>query len=388
MKKSADNKKPSILMASNYSNRTGYAWKNIYRLFEQIAIFSKENEIASLVSFKHFVPDIGWPTESVFDGILELQPLSRSVKDIFNWIREIKAHNIRHIYLTDQPTTSFYYALYRIAGVRSIIVHNRVSVPDPNPAKPERGFIGFIKWIFCRMPFIQATRVYTVSNFVRRRLVVKAKVPSSRVVKILNGVDIEKFAPFDMSNHSGPIKIYCGGRATIYKGIAILIEATALLRDRFYLNNFEVFYAGDGPDLQYFKSLANNLRLRGLFTFLGEVQSTESHIKRADIVVVPSIWGDACPSAVSEALAAGKPLITTRVGGVPEIVGNCNAAILVDPGDIYGLAETLSRLIENPVERTYLANRARQRAVIALDQRRYFAEVKKQLSLDMGVRHA
>ena len=385
MNKSMVKSRPGILMVANYSNQTGYAWNNIFRLFEQLAFESQKYGIAAWVSFERFEPPLTWEHAHIFEGVLELPPLPKGVRELLVWVRSIRAHGIRYLYLTDQPSRSFYYAVFRLAGIRAIIVHSRVSVADPNPAIPERGFLGFMKWIACRIPFIQATRVYAVSDFVRNRLVVKAKLPSERVVTILNGVDLERFAPCKTKDQSGYVRIFCGGRATVYKGIGVLIKAAALLRDKFGLTDFEVVYAGEGPDLPVFEELVQDLNLSERFKFLGEMPSTEAQVKNADIVVFPSIWGDACPSAVSEALAAGKPLVATRVGGVPELVGEDGSAIMVEPGDIALLAEAVARLIENPRERKALAERARQRAEQALDQRRYYAEVRRQLISDIGL---
>ena len=376
----------AILLVGNYSNRTGYAWNNIYRLFQSIALESHRHGLLPWVSFAKFEPPLDWKHADVFQGVIELSPAPSSIKELWKWMRAIKNHKIRYLYLTDQACWSFRYALFKLSGVRKIIVHSRVSVADPKPAKPDNGIRGALKWIASRTPFIQATRIYTVSDFVRNRLVVKAKVPSSRVVTIINGVDLERFAPSKRSKQPDcAVQIFCGGRATVHKGIGKLIEATALLRNQFGLSGFTVQYAGDGPDLSDFIELAESLDLGHQFKFLGELPNTEEQLHEADIVVVPSIWGDACPSSISEALAAGKPLIATRVGGVPELIGNEGAAIMVEPGDSAELAKAMAQLIKNPKEREELAVRGRHRAEQALDEQRYFAEVLRQIGCDIGI---
>lgn len=373
-----------FLLVANYSNKTGYAWNNIYRLFERIALESDAQGLTPWLSFAEFDPPLEWKHAAVFKGVLELPPVPRRPRELWAWIKAIRGHGIRHLYLTDQASWSYRYLVFRLAGIRSIIVHSRVSVPDPRPALPERGIRGGLKWIGCRVPFMHATRVYAVSDFVRDRLVVKARMPEHRVITILNGVDLARFSPCSARPRDGQLVIFCAGRATAHKGIDVLIHATARLRDELSVSGFQVLYAGDGPDLRRFKELVASYGLGECFKFLGELSDTRDRVAGADIVVVPSTWGDACPSAISEALACGKPLIATRAGGVPQLVGEDGAAILVEPGDVAGLSAALARLIGDSAEREALALRARRRAEQALDQERYHAEVLAQLSKDVG----
>lgn len=384
MYSSEDNMRPGILLVSNYSNLTGYAWNNIYRLFEHIAVESKACGLAPWVSFADYQPPLDWSHASVFVGVLELPPSPRSFSELWRWVRAIKQHGIRYLYLTDQALWSFQYMLFRLAGIRKIVVHCRISVPDPRPATPEQGVRGGLKWLACHLPLIQATRIYAVSDFVRNRLIHKARMPARRVVTILNGVDLERFAPRPFTDRdSRPLQIFCGGRATVHKGIHLLIEAVVLLRDRYNLSGFVVRYAGDGPDMRAFSSQVAANKLDGLFEFLGELPCTDALVADADIVVVPSVWGDACPSAISEALASGKPLVATRVGGVPELVGDGEVAIMVEPGKSEALAAALADLVLNPAARAHLAQGARRRAEQALDQKRYYAEMSRQLADDL-----
>lgn len=375
----------NLLLVSNYSNHTGYAWNNIYRLFEQIALHCSKHGVSTWVSFAHIEQPLEWNKTNIFTGVFELPPIPKKLRDLQIWLWTIHRYKIRYIYVTDQDNWSLRYALFRLVGVRRIIVHNRVSVENPLPAIPDGGVRGVLKWILCRIPFIQATRIYAVSNFVRNRLIFKAKVKPERVVTILNGINIDHFSPKKVKEPTESLQIFCAGRATVYKGIGVLIEATALLRDKFNLFDFKVRYAGNGPDLQTFINLSKNLQLGDKFIFLGKLSNIESDIINSDIVVFPSIWGDACPSFVSEALAAGKPLVATRVGGVPELIGEESTAIMVEPGNSMELAEALARLIQYPEERNLLGIRGRLRAEKSLDHQRYYNDVLKQLNYDLDI---
>lgn len=377
-----------VLLVGNYSNRTGYAWNNIFRLFEHIASELRSHGGSAWVSFAEFEAPLDWEHAGAIDGVLELPPAPRAPAELLRWVRAIRLHKIRSIYLTDHGFWAWQYAIFRLAGVKRIIIHCRISVADPMPATPSKGPVRWAKWLLARTPLICADKCYAVSDFVRNRLIKKAQCPESRVDTILNGIDLARFSPSLPGDGAHPIKIFCGGRATRHKGVHVLIQAAALLRDQQQLNDFHVVFAGDGPDLDYFKRMADDLKLQAQFQFLGQVGSTEEFVRTADIVVVPSIWGDACPSSISEALAAGKPLVATRVGGVPELIGDDGAALMTEPGNSADLAKALAELCRDPELRRQIGLKARARAELALDQRRYHEQVVGHLIRDLVPSHS
>jgi glycosyltransferase involved in cell wall biosynthesis len=83
-------------------------------------------------------------------------------------------------------------------------------------------------------------------------------------------------------------------------------------------------------------------------------------LRTAEVFVVPSRWPDPSPLTVGEALATGLPVVASRIGGIPEAVGD--AGILVPPDDPRALAAALDELIHDPGRRTALAQAARVRA--------------------------
>jgi glycosyltransferase involved in cell wall biosynthesis len=381
-----DRAKPGILLVANFSNTTGYAWNNIYSLFGAVASEFKSRGYVVWVSFQQIASQVQPAQLSQADGFLELPPSPRSPSDLRLWRQALRRLNIKILYLTDQSGSHWRFAWFRLAGVQRILVHNRISVADPRRPKPERGLKRLLKWLVARLPMMVADRVYAVSDFVRDRLVYKACFPPARVITILNGVDLERFSPGEPDRPGDTVEIFCCGRASVHKGIHVLIEAAAKLCGRSDLPPFRIRYAGDGPELESLKSQAARYGLGERFRFLGELSSTASEVRRSDIVVVPSIWGDACPSSIAEALACGKALVATRVGGVPEQVGDPPAALLVEPGDATELAEALARLMGAPQARRALAAAARAWAEAALDERRYHAEVLRQMVRDCGLR--
>lgn len=380
-------KRGAILLAANYSNRMGYAWNNIYRLFNVIAREFLSKGYPVIVSFSMIEGTVDKFDHELNIKFIEYAPNNRSHKNSVRLLKIIRQHNIRYVYFTDQRSIDYRYAFMRFAGVKRIVVHSRISVSDPNPAKYDDSINGFIKGLLGRWHLITADRVYAVSDFVRERLILKNRIPAHRVVKILNGIDVDSFKPSRSKENMStkePLRIFASGRATSQKGVHILIESAALLRCRTNID-FQVRYAGDGPELSSFRLMAQKYRLGDCFEFLGELDTTRKEVSAADIIVVPSIWGDACPSSVSEALASGKSLVATSVGGVPEIVGDDECAILVPPNDPEQLCHALEHLLSSAGLRIAMGARARRRAECALDQRLYHRAVIEQLEGDFTV---
>lgn len=137
------------------------------------------------------------------------------------------------------------------------------------------------------------------------------------------------------------------GRLQEEKGIEDFVEAARLLP----AIPFEVI--GDGP--LAVKSQISNLKCLGVLS----PEETAQHIARAAMLVVPSRWYENAPYVVLEAMAAGVPVIASRIGGLPELVRDGETGILVPPRDQGTLAKTIERLYPDEAERRRMGERAR-----------------------------
>lgn len=378
-------KKPHALLVGNFSNNTGYAWVNIYRLYNSIARLFHENDVGICLSFSSITPPITTIDEDVPVKPFVYDPLNVSFLGAWQLMVNIKKYNIKYVYATDLNSYHWTYPVMRLLGVKYIIIHNRVSSSNPYPAEPETGLKWMIKSFLTRVSFINTDKIYCVSDFTKHRLIYKHCIPEKKVVRILNGIDINKFK-CPIRSPKETVDIFVGARATLHKGIHVLLEAAYLLINDYKVENFRVYYAGDGPDMVFLRSLVQKYNLEGYVVFLGEVEGTQKYVCNSDIIVVPSIWGDACPSSVSEALAAGKPLVTSYAGGIPEIIGDSTNAIIVAPGDSQAMARELDRLIKSEKLRNKYGRYARLRAETALDEKNYYSTVLSQLKLDFQLR--
>jgi glycosyltransferase involved in cell wall biosynthesis len=141
------------------------------------------------------------------------------------------------------------------------------------------------------------------------------------------------------------------------KGLDYLIRAMALVgRDALLV------LAGDGPDLEACKKLAASLGLADHVRFLGLRNDVENIFAAADVVVMPSLWDEAFGLVVVEAMAAGRAVVVTASGAMPELVAG-GGGIVVPKRDEVAMAGAIGRLLDDDAARTRLGQAARARAI-------------------------
>lgn len=149
------------------------------------------------------------------------------------------------------------------------------------------------------------------------------------------------------------------GRLEVYKGIHVLIEAAKYLP-----KDTKIVIAGVGPDEARLKMLAGRDER---IAFLGFVPGAELWrlMGEARAVVVPSIWPEVYGLVALEAICQGTPIIVAKSGGLPEIVGESEAGIVVPSADPKALARAIQRVLESPelAERMGKAAYARAREI-------------------------
>ena len=164
------------------------------------------------------------------------------------------------------------------------------------------------------------------------------------------------------------IGVVCELRAQ--KALEVLFAAAAPLRHE--LPELRVLVAGDGPEREGLVQEARRLDLDGTVRLLGIRRDVPALLDALDVAVLSSDY-EGSPLSVMEYMAAGKPVVSTRVGGVPELVEDGVHGLLVEPRDPGALAAAIGRLLHDPAEATRLGEQGRERQ-------------QRELSLDAMVR--
>jgi glycosyltransferase involved in cell wall biosynthesis len=371
----------NALFVANYASNTGYAWNTIEAVFAGVARSLDDAGVRVHVSYaalhpdQRFRPMRGEPVTLLTADYLEA---TRSLRALRAFLQLLRQYRIRLLYLTDQPTLSWRYTAFRLAGVRRIVVHDRTSGERRHRSRSVR----LLKRLLHRVPWLTVDRVIAVSDYVAGRLRDVNGMPGARVIRVHNGIDLKPFErpdPDRLRAVTGlppemPV-VFFAGRAQMYKGVQVLIRAVQRVQAQ---REVALVCCGDGPDRPELEALARELGLRNA-TFLGRRDDVKQLLPGATIAVVPSIWAEAFGLAVVESLAAGVPVIASRTGGIPELITDGETGILVAPGDDAALAHAIAALLDNESVRSHMAALGRRHADDYFGIERTVAEVAQVL---------
>lgn len=185
----------------------------------------------------------------------------------------------------------------------------------------------------------QAASLIYVSEALRLTGVARGLQPRYEAV-IYNSVDVQVFKPEPDSRENKIFSILAVGRMASVKGYAVLLEAFAQLSPRLE-KPARLIFVGDGPLRQVLETQAADLGIASQVQFCGTVtpEHMPAYYQAADLLCLPSL-SEGMPCVAVEAMACGKPVVASRVGGVPELV-DVQSGILVSPGDPKALCEAL-----------------------------------------------
>jgi len=208
------------------------------------------------------------------------------------------------------------------------------------------------------------------------------KITTSKIFVIPNGINLEhiqKIKPHKKYDY--PTILYLGV-LTKRKGVDDLIKAISLVKIK--VNNVKLYIAGTGPYLERLKKIVKELGLMEDVKFLGFITEEEkfSYMKSIDIFVLPTYW-ESFPIVLPEAMACGKPIVTTNVAGNPFAVSDCINGFLVEPGNWHKIAEKLISMLNDQMLIEEMGKESKKRAsdfdwtVIAKQTRELYMKICK-----------
>lgn len=276
----------------------------------------------------------------------------RSIRTVFGRGRlGLLASSVRYdralaAYLRSNPSVNLVHAHFGIPD--AIVAYReteRVGLPlvvtlhgdDAFRVLPRRDPIG----VAIRHAVAGARAVICVSSAMAEA--VRAALPAVEPLVIPNGYDDGLFR---LSRRPRDLGLLFVGMFVPVKNLDVLLRAYARVHDRVRM---PLTLAGDGPLRPALESLAEELGIAGSVHFVGAQSREEvaALMERAVALILPS-KSEGWPLVVAESLACGTPIVASRVGGIPEIVGSDAGGILVTPGDEGALAAGLVAIVELP----------------------------------------
>ncbi len=196
----------------------------------------------------------------------------------------------------------------------------------------------------------EADFLVAISGDLRNRMVAMG-APVARIRAILSGCDLSVFRPKDRVEARRNVGIDLSAEAVIYigrldvkKGLRELVEAAAALQPR--RPKLHVYLVGDGPDGHAIERAIQVRNASGYIHLLPGCPFDDVAIwmAAADLVTLPS-YMEGCPNVVLEAVASGRPVVATNVGGIPEILDD-ECGRLVPTRDAVALAEAIASVLD------------------------------------------
>jgi glycosyltransferase involved in cell wall biosynthesis len=235
-----------------------------------------------------------------------------------------------------------------------------------------RGYFGPVRATFFRLLERAlgsvTTALVAVSPEVRDDLVALGVAPKEKFTVIRLGIELAHRVGSgdraEMRRTMGipPDRFTVGwiGRMTAVKRTDDVLFAIARLRELGV--DACLCMVGDGPDRDHVEQRAFELGIMRDCLFLGYQEEVAPFYAAFDAVVLPS-GNEGTPVTVIEALAGGRPVVATRVGGVPDVVRDGVDGFLVEPGDVDALAARLAELARDPARRERMGEQGRARVV-------------------------
>jgi colanic acid/amylovoran biosynthesis glycosyltransferase len=205
----------------------------------------------------------------------------------------------------------------------------------------------------------RALFVSNISHFCRSQAMIFCPPEKWDRLHIIHcGVDPALFKPV---THTGQgTRLLTVGRMASVKGMPVLLDAIKTLLPNHPKLTLTV--VGDGPERKDFEQRATDLGISQHVDFVGYQSQSQvrERLSETDLFVLPS-FAEGVPVVLMEAMAAGVPVVTTRIAGIAELVDDSQSGHLVPPGNVEALTNAIDSLLNNPETRTAFGQAGRRK---------------------------
>jgi len=250
---------------------------------------------------------------------------------------------------------------------RSIAVDGLVIAKPSLEERLTKYFFTPIKFAGTYMDMKVSDRIIAVSEKTKKAYLRQRQISEEKISVIYNGVDSQKFSPKisggivreKYSIGTSPV-ILVVGRGIIAKGCFFVFFALKEIVK--IMPDVKLMIVGsEGKYKEQMISIIKNLEIQANVVLVERVPNYEMpyYYSSSDVVVLPSLLEN-FPIVALEALSSGKPVIASRVGGIPEVVKNNENGILVDPANVDQMVDALLCLLEDSSMRNSMGNMGRK----------------------------
>ena len=227
---------------------------------------------------------------------------------------------------------------------------------------------GWMVRLVDRLTLSWTNRIVCCSGAVGRSVVSRIGGKIEHCTIIPFGVDIDQFEPIaaatrhELGLRDSPRVIGTVCRLVEpKKGLRFLLQAMAVLARKYGQPPCQLLIVGEGPSRQELELLRDQLKLSAWVVFTGARRDIPRVLHAVDAFVLPSLY-EGFGIAILEAMAAGKPVIATAVGGIPEFVLSGETGLLIEPGNVQALADAIDQLLSHPQQAQTMGAKGRIRA--------------------------
>ncbi len=371
---SSATRRASFLLVANYDSNVGYAWWLMESFW--VALASQYASSFSVV--------LAYPSISVIPNSVARAPLSVVEQDFhgtagFNLISRLRflyRHRVRALYLTDAPAWNWRYLMYRLAGVRVIIVHDHT----PGRRRVSSPWLLWAKTALHRFRILSADALIAVTPFVSKRHVEVVGFPIERCFVAENGVPVEEQS--DITDIHAKFHIpatrrvlVAVGRAHPIKGIDLVLEALSLLIVGQGRTDLHFLYCGDGPQLPQLQSQAERLGISNHVTFAGRQHPIMPLLRGCDLAIHASRAEVGYSLSVLEFMLARLPLVVSDDESVSGAVEHGVSGLTFSTGDSHSAAAAIAQILDDQ----HLASSLAEAAHLRVRNRYTLARTHQQL---------
>lgn len=294
---------------------------------------------------------------------------ARQMRAFARWCRR---RELAVVHTTELPSNIFGLLPAALAGVPVRIANRREINPDKSAAEIAAQ----------RAAYTLAHKVVANSRAAADRLR-RERVPPKKIAIIPNGLDSSDFKPRAPRPTRRRVVVVANLRPE--KAHDVLIDAAPEILRRHQDISFE--FVGGGHERERLIERARARAVLERVTFAGHCHDVAARLRAADIFVLPS-RSEAFPNAVLEAMAAGLPVVASRVGGICELIEHEQTGLLVAPDDPHALADQICRLADDTALADRLGGSARAHALTHYSFERMVNQFEQLYLNELAVRSA